>query len=237
MRAHYLQHAPVNGQHGIERLLEAAGYRVSHTRLYETPDLPDPDSFDLLVVTGAPISANDDDKYPWLASEQEWIRRVHEEEKSILGICLGAQLIARALGADVIPAPQKEIGWFPIEGVAHSDPDLFQFPDSLRVFHWHGENLQLPAGAKRIARSPACENQAFQIGPDVIGLQFHLESSPQSVRRMVTNCREELVPSPYVQTAEEILAAGPDAYRTINDWLYRILTFLGKENRKRGRSD
>jgi GMP synthase-like glutamine amidotransferase len=112
------------------------------------------------------------------------------------------------------------IGWFPVQGIASDDPSVFQFPESIDVFHWHGETFDLPAGAVHLAKSEACLNQAFGFGNSVIGLQFHLETTPKAARDIVANCRDELIPAPYIQTEKEILSANPERYKTINDLHY-----------------
>jgi len=115
----------------------------------------------------------------------EAVRQVFERGHSVaevasrLAVCLGSQLIASSLGARVYPNRHKEIGWCPVHGVTPPDVSVFSFPPSLDVFHWHGETFELPPGAVRLAYSEGCENQAFQIGNSVIGLQFHLETTPQ----------------------------------------------------------
>lgn len=226
MHAHYLQHVPFEGLGSIEPWLEATGFEITSTRLYESAELPDPEIMDLLVVMGGPMSVNDEGEFPWLAREKQFIRDAINLGKPILGICLGAQLIASALGARVYSNAVKEIGWFPIEGVASNDPSVFLFPPSVDVFQWHGETFDLPAGAIRLAESDACENQAFQIGNSVIGLQFHLETTPESARDIISHCRDELISSGYVQGEEDILSARPGNYRTINLLMDNILSFL-----------
>jgi GMP synthase-like glutamine amidotransferase len=226
MRAHYLQHVPFEGLGSIAPWLHAAGYEVTGTRFFESSALPHPRDLDLLVVMGGPMSVNDEPELTWLAPEKRFVRDAIEAGKRVLGVCLGAQLIASAMGADVYPNPDKEIGWFPVQGVEPADPSHFRFPSSTEAFHWHGETFGLPRGAARIARSDGCENQAFQIGPSVIGLQFHLETTPESARAIVANCRGELTPSRYVQTEAEILAAGSDRYRAINRLMGEVLSFL-----------
>lgn len=226
MRAHYLQHVAFEGPGSIEPWLNAAGYEIAGTRLFESPELPDLDEFDLLVVMGGPMSANDESCHSWLAQEKNFIRRAIETDKAVLGVCLGAQLIASALGARVYPNRHTEIGWFPVQGIPLSDPFLFQFPPSLEVFHWHGETFDLPPGAVRLARSEGCDNQAFQIGKSVIGLQFHLETTPQSVKDIVSNCRDELIASQYVQTEAGLLSATPEQYQSINQVMQGVLSFL-----------
>ena len=113
MKAHYLQHVPFEGLGSIETWLQSIRAAVSVTKFFEDPTLPDPDNLDLLVVMGGPMSVNDEQKFPWLAAEKEFIRKAIEKDKAVIGICLGAQLIAGAMGAAVYPNKEKEIGWFP----------------------------------------------------------------------------------------------------------------------------
>ncbi|MES9892346.1 MAG: amidotransferase, partial [Candidatus Thiodiazotropha sp.] len=172
MRAHYLQHVPFEGLGSIENWLKHAGYEITSTRLYESEELPGIERIDLLVIMGGPMSVNDDQDFPWLVGEKEFIKKVIESGKPVLGICLGAQLIACSLDAEVFSNSVKEIGWIPIRAAGSDNPSVFQFPEETDVFHWHGETFNLPLGAIRIAESAACKNQAYQIGKHVIGLQF-----------------------------------------------------------------
>jgi GMP synthase-like glutamine amidotransferase len=188
--------------------------------------LPDVNEIDLLIVMGGPMSVNDDSIFPWLATEKQFIRDAVMSGKSVLGVCLGAQLIASAMGAQVYRNRVKEIGWFPVQGVSSSESSMFCFPSSVEAFHWHGETFNLPSGAIRLARSEGCENQAFQLGRSVIGLQFHLETTPESAREIVANCRAELLPSEYVQSEAAILDASPEKYRAINNLMSEVLSFL-----------
>lgn len=226
MRAHYLQHVPFEGLGSIGPWLEQAGYGITGTHLHERPEFPDVDGIDLLVVMGGPMSVNDEDRLPWLVPEKRFIAETIRSGRPVLGICLGAQLIASVQGARVGRNPEKEIGWFPVEGVSSDDKDTFHFPPSVRVFHWHGETFNLPPGATRLAGSAACRNQAFQLGRSVIGLQFHLEVTPESVRQMVAAGRDDLVPAPHVQTEAEILSAPPEDYAAINRLMGEVLAFL-----------
>jgi GMP synthase-like glutamine amidotransferase len=226
MRAHYLQHVPFEGLGSIEAWLTRAGCIPTCTRFFESTDLPDPGQVDLLVVMGGPMSVNDETKFPWLREEKRFIRECVGAGKSVLGVCLGAQLIAGALGARVYRNRLKEIGWFPVEAVPSPEGSIFSFPKTIDVFHWHGETFDLPAGAVRTARSEGCENQAFQMGRSVIALQFHLEATPESTRAMLSSCRAELVPARYVQSEAEILQAGPERYRAVNDLMGKLLAHL-----------
>lgn len=226
MRAHYFQHVPFEGLGSIESWLQAAGYEITNTRFFESVKLPDLKKTDLLIVMGGPMSVNDEDKFPWLVSEKKFIYEAIHAGRPVLGICLGAQLIASAGGARVYRNHTKEIGWYPLYGIPSDDSSIFQFPPSLKVFHWHGETFDLPSGASCLAKSDGCENQAFQIGKSVIGLQFHLETTPNAAQELVSYCREELVPTKYIQTEEEILSADPQTYKSINQLMDRILSFL-----------
>lgn len=226
MNAHYLQHVPFEGLGSMEHWLEASGYRISRTELYQSASLPEPDGVDLLIVMGGPMSVNDEGEYPWLAREKQFIHEVIESGKPVLGVCLGAQLIACALGARVFRNAVKEIGWFPVDGIPSPDRKTFSFPRSIEVFHWHGETFDLPHGAVRLAMSRGCVNQAFQFGRRVMGLQFHLETTPDSAAELVRNCRNELVPAEHIQTESEILGADPRMYGSINSLMNDVLSFL-----------
>jgi len=226
MRAHYLQHVPFEGLGSIEAWLRNTGYRVTGTRFYDSAGLPEPEEVDLLIVMGGPMSVNDENEYPWLIEEKWFVRTIIESKKPCLGICLGAQLIADAMGGRVFANPVKEIGWWPVQSVLSPGAAGFQFPEQTVVFHWHGETFSLPPRAFQIAKSAGCDHQAFQIGNHVIGLQFHLETTPQSVQAMVTNCRDELAAGEYIQTEKDMLSAPPERFREINGLMRDILEYL-----------
>ncbi|MDM7986364.1 MAG: type 1 glutamine amidotransferase [Smithella sp.] len=226
MRAHYLQHVPFEGLGSIESWLKKSGYEITSTKLFDGPDFPDLRKIDFLIVMGGPMSVNDEDKLPWLAAEKKFIWDTIAKNKPVLGICLGAQLIANVLGASVYPNKAKEIGWFPIHGIVTNDKSIFEMPASLKVFQWHGETFDLPAGAVRLAKSDVCENQAFQVGTSVIGLQFHLETTPEAARALVSNCGDDLVEVPYIQTDREIMSAGTETFQSINHLMDEVLSFL-----------
>ncbi|MDD2271551.1 MAG: type 1 glutamine amidotransferase [Desulfuromonadaceae bacterium] len=229
MKVHILQHVPFENSGSMAMWLEGQSADVSYTRFFEVHALPQVKEFDLIIVMGGPMSVNDEESLSWLRPEKQFIRDAIEQNVSVLGVCLGAQLIASALGARVYRNSQKEIGWFQIEATP-SATNTYHFPERCTVFHWHGETFDLPVNAVRLAKSVACENQAFQIGQHVIGLQFHLETTPDSAQAILDNCATELVPGPYVQTECEIREADSDTYMMINGLMGEVLSYLALNN-------
>jgi GMP synthase-like glutamine amidotransferase len=225
MRVHVLQHVPFEGLGSIAAWLEERNASLTFTRFHEAGRLPRIDSTDFVIALGGPMSVNDEVALPWLRPEKDFLAAAISADKSVLGICLGAQLIASALGARVFPGSCREIGWFPVFAEP-APPGTLAFPASINVFHWHGETFDLPEGAVLLASSPGCRHQAFQIGRRALGLQFHLETTPESAATMIENCRSELVRQRYVQTEEELRSAPAGAYRDINALMTRILEYL-----------
>lgn len=226
MHAYVLQHVPFEGPESIAPWLKAAGYQVKPVHLYIGDQLPVPAAVNFLAVMGGPMSVNDEDRHHWLTREKAFIRKVIDLNRPVLGICLGAQLMAAALGARIYPNKIKEIGWFPVEGMAHGNPVHFTFPASFEAFHWHGETFDLPEGATHLARSGHCENQAFQYGPRVMALQFHLETTRHGAEALVQHCGGELNPGRTIQSAEDILAATAARYAATNRLMDRVLAHL-----------
>lgn len=229
MRAHYLQHVSFEGLGNIESWLQNKEYEITRTAFFIDTNFPEAHAIDFLIIMGGPMSVNDEALFPWLCAEKEFIREVIKLEKPVLGICLGAQLIASAMGAKIYQNPLKEIGWFPIEGVNTDENDVFVFPDLLEVFHWHGETFDLPPNAIHLARSTGCNNQAFQLGTTVMGLQFHLEMTPDSVQEIISHSHDELITSVYIQSEEEMLSASSQRYAENTKLMYDILNFLTQQ--------
>lgn len=227
VRARILQHAPFEGPGSIETWLSSHAAEFAVTHLYAGDPLPDLTTLDLLIAMGGPMSVNDEATYPWLAEEKRYLRMAIDQGKAVLGICLGAQLIAAALGAPVTRNSVEEIGWFPVYAlpIVGRQP-VFQLPPELQVFHWHGETFGLPAGAIHLAHSAACTQQAFQFGERVIGLQFHLEMTEQTLAEMLAQDDSELVPAPWVQSPAEIMAAPPQRYERNQQVMDSILDYL-----------
>lgn len=226
MRVQVLQHVPFEGLGSIQRWMDARNAVVSTTRFFEPNVLPTPSHFDWLIVMGGPMSVNDEQVHAWLQPEKRLIAQAIRAGKTVLGICLGAQLIASALGARVFANPQKEIGWFPVHHLPGGDTEIARiFEDGIEVFHWHGETFDLPPGAVGFLCSDACRNQAFVIGTKVVGLQFHLETTPRSAALLIENSRNELTAGPFVQTEAQMLAR-PDRFLRINRVMDTLLESL-----------
>nr|WP_181448018.1 type 1 glutamine amidotransferase [Dissulfurirhabdus thermomarina] len=200
------------------------GLRLEVTRLFAGEPPPETAAFDLLAVLGGPMGVGDAADHPWMAGEMRLVEAAVRAGKGVLGVCLGAQILAHVLGAAVRRNPHREIGWFPVtltpEGRRH--PLTAGLPETFEAFHWHGETFDIPAGAEHLASSEACRHQAFALGPRVIGLQFHLETTPAAVERLVTHCADELDGGPWVQAPHE-MAADPGRFSALRGRLDALL--------------
>lgn len=227
MRIHYLQHVPFEGLASIEHWLTKKDHILSATKFYNGDSLPSVNSLDWVIVMGGPMNVYEDDKYPWLTLEKHFIEEAIKKNKIVIGICLGSQLIADVLGSKVYKGQEKEIGWYPIQVTteAQNSAVFASFTAFLTVFHWHGDTFNLPPGAVRLAYSEVCANQAFIYGDRVLGLQFHLESTQDSVLQIIDNCASELVTGKYIQKPEEMLARDDD-FSNINTAMCKILEYF-----------
>jgi len=181
----------------MDTWLASSQHTVGCTSLWKGDPLPKADTVDGLIVMGGPMGVYDDALYPWLKTEKTLIREVIDQDKPVLGICLGAQLIAEVLGARVWKNKHKEIGFFPLRG----DGDVL--PAEFTAFHWHGDTFDLPEGARPLASSAATKNQAFLYRERVLALQFHFETTEVSLMTMYQHGSDEIVPGPFIQTVDE----------------------------------
>jgi GMP synthase-like glutamine amidotransferase len=190
--------------------------------LWKDHALPAPDEFDGLFILGGPMNVYEDAKYHWFAPEKELIARAISDRKPILGVCLGAQLLSVVLGGSVTEMLDKEIGWFPVEVTPMGrDSNLFRgFPDEFIAFHWHGDSFSIPPHAVHVAQSDACDQQAFVYDNHVVGLQFHLESSEQTIAALIEHCGDDIGCGRYIQD--------PDAIASCANYIPEAHTLLGK---------
>jgi GMP synthase-like glutamine amidotransferase len=229
MRIHYLQHVPFEGIGSMAAYFKNKGHALSSTKLYGGQALPDPHDNDILIVMGGPMGVHDDLQYPWMKKEKAFIRACMDQGKTVLGICLGAQLMAHVLGARVYQNKAREIGWFPLTISDETRDTVFRdvFPPGLEVFHWHGDTFDIPESAMRIASSLACPNQGFVINDRIAGFQFHLETTPESAQALIDNCGHELDGSAFVQSEKELTADGK-RFARINEVMTAVLERLEK---------
>jgi GMP synthase (glutamine-hydrolysing) len=180
------QHVPFEILGTLNPLLKDVGFRIRYVNFGRDPEAqPSLDGYHGLVVLGGPMSVNDTLNHPHLKTEVDLIRRALDRDMPVLGICLGAQLIARALGARVHRNPETEIGWYDVEPTvpAKEDPLLRHFHSPERIFQWHADAFEVPERGVTLATSATCANQAFRWGDKVYGLQFHLEVDEHLIER------------------------------------------------------
>jgi len=227
MRIHHLQHVPFESLGSIEPVLKDKGHRLTSTHLYDNQSFSLVKDIDCLIVMGGPMGIYDEETYPWLGAEKRFIKDVISAGKIVLGICLGAQLIADALDVKVYKNKYREIGWFNIKrSLEAEDTILYKaIPEQAEVFHWHGDTFDIPQGARPLAESTACQNQGFIMDDRVVAFQFHLETTLQSAKALIENGRDELDGSQYVQSEKEMLSS-PQRFSNINQIMSSVLEAL-----------
>ncbi|TBV15048.1 type 1 glutamine amidotransferase [Stutzerimonas kirkiae] len=229
MRVHVLQHVPFEDIGSMAGWFRDRGAQLSYTRFYEADArLPAPEGFDLIVAMGGPMSVNDEATLPWLVEEKRFLRTAIAANVAVLGVCLGAQLIASALGAAVHPNDEAEIGWFPVRRASAAE-GCFRFPDELTLLHWHGETFELPEGAVLLASSEACRHQAFQLGRRVIGLQCHPEMTETIIADLLAEFADDLAPARWVQAPAEMAGVAVASYLAGQSLMAEILAYLLKK--------
>jgi GMP synthase (glutamine-hydrolysing) len=212
MNLHVLQHIDCEGPGAIADWALARGWQIATTQLHRSDPLPDPASVDFLVVMGGPMNIYQDRNHPWLRDERAFIAAHLAAGKPAVGVCLGAQFLADALGGRVIQNPQIEIGCFPVEFTAEARARFPFLPAALPVTHWHGDTFELPAGAMRLASSAACVNQGFLYRDQVLALQFHPEVARDDLAAWLQAFGADPQPAAYVQDRTEILATPAETF-------------------------
>ncbi len=222
MKAHILQHTVSTTPGSTIQWLQSENIPFTMTLFFEpNPVLPSIDSFDLLIICGGEMNVDEEHKYSWLGAEKKFIKSALDKNKKVVGLCLGGQLMAEALGAYVGKHKTWEVGWWPVE---LNLPPVMKMNSAshLTPFQYHGYSFETPKGAIRFASSEACEHQAFLWGKSAIGFQFH----PESTKVWVVECSEEKAPiGAFVQTATQIIE-GNQYQPALQRWYFEILTWL-----------
>ncbi len=225
MRVHIIIHAPFEKPGIIESWAISKGHDLSSTHTYKGGKLPDVTTMDFLVIMGGPQSPTEIDKYPYLRDEITLAKQAVEQNKAVLGVCLGAQIIGESLGATTERSPNKEIGVFSIHLTKDGEADAIfkMFPKSFDVMHWHNDMPGLSQGAKLLAYSEGCPRQVVKYSDRVYGLQCHMEMTTELIKGMVEHCAKDLKPGQYVQGGEKLLE---NSMVDINQKMISILDYL-----------
>ena len=208
MHIHYFQHDHFEDLGFIGDWAASRHFTTSCTRLDQDHTFPEHETYDWLVVLGGKMGVNDAAEYPWISAELDFIRHAIQMGKVVIGICLGSQMIAAALGARVYKNTEPEMGFYPVQfnGNAKADSVFRHFPEVLTVMHMHFDTFELPAGAKTMAGSEITSCQAFRFGKNVFALQFHFEVSAANALTFIREITPELVAGRLVQQPEEMIS-------------------------------
>lgn len=223
MKIHTIVHNDIEKIGVIEDWIAQSSFEMTQTRTYRGEMLPQVESGDMVIIMGGEQSVRNLEAFPYLKDEIAFVQEAAALGCPIFGVCLGAQLIAAALGGRVVASPEKEMGVYPISMTqeARHNPIFGAWPEELNVFHWHFDMAELPEGARLHARSAGCPVQAFSIGPHIYGFQFHLELNHARAKALVKRFSKDLEnPGPYTKSVEEVLNADFDQ---MNSWLLRFL--------------
>ncbi|HAN31297.1 MAG TPA: amidotransferase [Myxococcales bacterium] len=235
------QHVPFEVLGTLDPLLRKGGYRVRYVNFGREPLAePEVDKYDGLIILGGPMNVDMTERYPHLDTEVRVIRRMIDQGTPVLGICLGAQLIAKSLGAQVRKNPTKEIGWYDVTPTDQgcSDPIIRHFGGARSIFEWHSDTFDLPPGAVPLASSADCANQAFRYGDNVYGFQFHLEVDAALIERWLNTpvYRAEIAATCGQIDPDVIRAETLEQIDQLNELSEEVfgafLTLMGRVNRR-----
>jgi GMP synthase-like glutamine amidotransferase len=235
LRVHYFQHIAGEGFGSCYDYLKAHQAKITATEFFALPvdlsleleALPDIDEVDLLIIMGGTMSVNDEANYPWLKLEKRWLRRYLSAGKPAIGLCLGGQLIANALGASVSRNQYQELGWMDVGRASHIPENYFQIPEKINIMQWHSETFEIPRGGVRLAQNNVCQNQMYQIGRNVLGFQFHPEMTPHALQLLIENEEDSAVfNGEYVQPIAELKKTIKSKFEQGNQLLNRAIEYV-----------
>ncbi|MCO8067604.1 type 1 glutamine amidotransferase [Acinetobacter schindleri] len=235
LRVHYFQHIAGEDYGSCHEFLKQHQAQITATEFFALPvdrpleieALPAVEEVDLLIIMGGTMSVNDEANYPWLKIEKRWLRRYLSQGKPAIGLCLGGQLIANALGAAVSYNPEQELGWMSVSKVANVPADCFSLPEKFRIMQWHSETFEIPKGAVHLAENEACRNQMYQLGKNVLGFQFHPEITPETLALFLEDEDELLKFSgKYVQPVHELRKSPKSNFIEGNQILNRAIEYV-----------
>ena len=177
-----IQHDAADPPGAVGDIAESLGHRIETIRLDRGDTIPSRHEADALMSFGGGVLLSGDDIPSWIVSEENLMREFVDSNRKVLGICLGAQILAKSLGAPIIRNENAEVGWHRVIRLTGTDPHANGLPNEAVFFHWHRDTFSIPFGATRLFESLACKNQGFAFGSNVIGLQFHLEATERTVK-------------------------------------------------------
>lgn len=220
-----IQHVDFETPGVIEGWAQKNGHAFQVVKGYKGDPFPQAENFDFVISMGGPQSPLDARDITYLQQEVHFLKEAVEQNKYVLGFCLGAQLIGESLGAKTKKSPEKEIGVFPIEltEAGHRDPLFRDFPSSFPVIHWHNDMPGATENSLLLAKSKGCPIQAYRYAPRAYGLQFHMEITKEGIENLISNVPDDLKPSRYTQSQEQLLEQD---YESIHKNMYIVLDRL-----------
>ncbi|MFN3604144.1 MAG: type 1 glutamine amidotransferase [Leptonema sp. (in: bacteria)] len=228
MKFSYIQHVDFETPGAIINWCYKNQIQIDGYFLYKEDRFPQIEDYDVFVIMGGPMGVYDEARFPWLKKEKQFIEKLIHNNKRILGICLGAQLIANVLGAKVYKNTYKEIGWFTVNSTSYTKNHYQFFPNKFVAFHWHGDTFELPMGAHHLFYNQATINQGFVYKENLWAFQFHLESTHNTIHNLYHFAKDDLNTDnkKYIQESDH--KKNQFYINQSNEILFKFLDYLSK---------